>query len=130
RSRHCSDVSSSPRSFRGNCLFGLQVEFDSVACRGEIVNFAISEHVENAGTHSGDATLILPGQKLYVETIRRVKKISQKLARALQVSGPFNIQFICKQNDVKVIECNLRASRTFPFISKAFNVNLIDLATK
>ncbi|KFH16488.1 carbamoylphosphate synthetase, partial [Toxoplasma gondii MAS] len=107
-----------------------EVEFDSVACRGEIVNFAISEHVENAGTHSGDATLILPGQKLYVETIRRVKKISQKLARALQVSGPFNIQFICKQNDVKVIECNLRASRTFPFISKAFNVNLIDLATK
>ncbi|CBZ54796.1 hypothetical protein NCLIV_052220 [Neospora caninum Liverpool] len=107
-----------------------EVEFDSVACRGEIVNFAISEHVENAGTHSGDATLVLPGQKLYVETIRRVKKISQKLARALQVSGPFNIQFICKQNDVKVIECNLRASRTFPFISKAFNVNLIDLATK
>ncbi|PFH37015.1 carbamoylphosphate synthetase [Besnoitia besnoiti] len=107
-----------------------EVEFDSVACRGEIVNFAISEHVENAGTHSGDATLILPGQKLYVETIRRVKKISQKLARALQVSGPFNIQFVCKQNDVKVIECNLRASRTFPFISKTFNVNLIDLATK
>ncbi|PHJ23419.1 carbamoylphosphate synthetase, partial [Cystoisospora suis] len=107
-----------------------EVEFDSVASRGEILNFAISEHVENAGTHSGDATLILPGQKLYVETIRRVKKISQKLAKALQVSGPFNIQFICKQNDVKVIECNLRASRTFPFISKTFNLNLIDLATK
>ncbi|OEH74658.1 carbamoyl phosphate synthetase [Cyclospora cayetanensis] len=107
-----------------------EVEFDSVASRGEILNYAISEHVENAGTHSGDATLILPAQKLYVETIRRVKKIAQKLARALNVSGPFNIQFICKNNEVKIIECNLRASRTFPFISKCFGVDFIEQATK
>ena len=103
---------------------------DAVAADGEIVNYAISEHVENAGVHSGDATLILPAQKLYVETIRRVKKTSQKLARALNISGPFNVQFMCKHNDVKVIECNLRASRTFPFISKTFNTNFIELATR
>jgi len=107
-----------------------EVEMDAVAAEGEIVNYAISEHVENAGVHSGDATLILPAQKLYVETIRRVKKIAQKIARALVISGPFNIQFMCKQNDVKVIECNLRASRTFPFISKTFNANFIELATR
>ncbi|CDJ64048.1 carbamoyl phosphate synthetase II, putative [Eimeria necatrix] len=107
-----------------------EVEFDSVANNGEILNYAISEHVENAGTHSGDATLILPAQTLYVETIRRVKKIAQKLARALRVSGPFNIQFICKNNEVKIIECNLRASRTFPFISKCFGVDFIEQATK
>ncbi|CDJ59235.1 carbamoyl phosphate synthetase II, putative, partial [Eimeria maxima] len=107
-----------------------EVEFDSVAHNGEILNYAISEHVENAGTHSGDATLILPAQKLYVETIRRVQKIAQRLARALNVSGPFNIQFICKNNEVKIIECNLRASRTFPFISKCFGVDFIEQATK
>uniref|UniRef100_A0A0G4I2F1 Carbamoyl-phosphate synthase (glutamine-hydrolyzing) n=1 Tax=Chromera velia CCMP2878 TaxID=1169474 RepID=A0A0G4I2F1_9ALVE len=107
-----------------------EVEMDAVAHDGEIVNYAISEHVENAGVHSGDATLILPAQKLYVETIRRVKKTAQKLARALRISGPFNIQFMCKHNDVKVIECNLRASRTFPFISKTFNTNFIELAIR
>eukprot|EP00923_Selenidium_pygospionis_P055033 GHVN01095964.1.p1 GENE.GHVN01095964.1~~GHVN01095964.1.p1 ORF type:complete len:1692 (+),score=283.44 GHVN01095964.1:73-5076(+) len=107
-----------------------EVEMDAIAANGEIVNYAISEHVENAGVHSGDATLILPAQKLYVETIRRVKKISQKLCRRLNISGPFNIQFMCRQNEIKVIECNLRASRTFPFISKTFNTNFIDIATR
>eukprot|EP00920_Eleutheroschizon_duboscqi_P026651 GHVT01065438.1.p1 GENE.GHVT01065438.1~~GHVT01065438.1.p1 ORF type:complete len:424 (+),score=61.83 GHVT01065438.1:760-2031(+) len=107
-----------------------EVEMDSVACNGEILNYAISEHVENAGVHSGDATLILPAQKLYVETIRRVKKLSQRIARALNISGPFNIQFMCRQNDVQVIECNLRASRTFPFISKTLNVDFIEQATR
>jgi len=107
-----------------------EVEFDAVACSGDVVNYAISEHVENAGVHSGDATLLLPAQKLYVETHRRVKKISAKIAKALRISGPFNIQYMCKDNEVKVIECNLRASRTFPFISKTFNVNLIELGTK
>ncbi|KAL8432036.1 hypothetical protein Efla_003477 [Eimeria flavescens] len=107
-----------------------EVEFDSVANHGEILNYAISEHIENAGTHSGDATLVLPAQKLYVETIRRVKKTAQKLARALDVTGPFNIQFICKNNEVKIIECNLRASRTFPFISKTFGVDFIEQATR
>ncbi|CAD7944972.1 unnamed protein product [Amoebophrya sp. A25] len=100
-----------------------EVEFDAVACGGDVVNYAISEHVENAGVHSGDASLLLPAQKLYVETHRRVKKVSTKIAKALGISGPFNIQFMCKDNEVKVIECNLRASRTFPFI-------LISLATK
>eukprot|EP01071_Lankesteria_metandrocarpae_P002793 Lankesteria_metandrocarpae@DN2556_c0_g1_i2.p1 len=107
-----------------------EVEMDAVAGNGEIINYAISEHVENAGTHSGDATLILPAQKLYVETIRRVKRVSQKIALALRISGPFNIQFMCKNNEVKVIECNLRASRTFPFISKTFNVNFVTEATR
>ncbi|CAD7946653.1 unnamed protein product [Amoebophrya sp. A120] len=107
-----------------------EVEFDGVGCDGAVVNYAISEHVENAGVHSGDATLLLPAQKLYVETHRRVKKVSTKIAKALSISGPFNIQFMCKDNEVKVIECNLRASRTFPFISKTFNINLIALATK
>lgn len=103
---------------------------DGVSCDGELLNYAIAEHVENAGTHSGDATLLLPAQKLYVETHRRVKKISQKICRALKISGPFNIQFMCRENDVMVIECNLRASRSMPFISKTFNVNFIELATK
>eukprot|EP00916_Digyalum_oweni_P014881 GHVL01024337.1.p1 GENE.GHVL01024337.1~~GHVL01024337.1.p1 ORF type:complete len:1533 (+),score=264.32 GHVL01024337.1:462-4601(+) len=107
-----------------------EVEMDAVAAAGEIVNFAISEHVENAGVHSGDATLILPGQRLYVETIRRVKKISQRIAKELNISGPFNIQYLCKDNDIKVIECNLRASRTFPFISKTFKHDFIELATR
>ena len=107
-----------------------EVEIDAVGCNGDVVNYAISEHVQNAGVHSGDATLLLPAQKLYVETHRRIKKICQKLCRALNISGPFNIQFLCKGNEVKVIECNLRASRTMPFISKTFNVNFIEIATK
>jgi carbamoyl-phosphate synthase small subunit len=107
-----------------------EVEIDAVGADGEVVNYAISEHVQNAGVHSGDATLLLPAQKLYVETHRQVKRICQKLCRALNISGPFNIQFLCKGNEVKVIECNLRASRTMPFISKTFNVNFIEIATK
>merc|ERR1712190_444136 len=97
---------------------------------GEVLNYAIAEHVENAGVHSGDASHVLPAQKLFVETHRRVKQIGKKLCRALRISGPFNIQFICKENEVKVIECNLRASRSMPFISKTYNVNFVDLATK
>lgn len=107
-----------------------EVEFDAVGSQGEVVNYAISEHVENGGVHSGDATMVLPAQRLYVETHRRIKRIAQKLCKALQISGPFNIQFLCRDNDVKVIELNLRASRSFPFISKTFNVNFIELATK
>ena len=107
-----------------------EIEFDAVAKDGRILNYALSEHVENAGVHSGDATLLLPAQKLYVETIRQVKKISAAVARALNISGPFNMQFMSRENEVKVIECNLRASRTFPFISKTFDFNFIDLATR
>merc|ERR1711870_6479 len=107
-----------------------EVEFDAVGQNGELVNYAIAEHVENAGVHSGDASLLLPAQKLFVETHRRVKQIGQKICHALKISGPFNIQFICKENEVKVIECNLRASRSLPFISKTYNVNFIDLATR
>jgi carbamoyl-phosphate synthase small subunit len=107
-----------------------EVEFDGVGQNGELLNYAIAEHIENAGCHSGDATHILPAQKLFVETIRRVKAISQKVCRALKISGPFNIQFMCKENEVKVIECNLRASRSLPFISKTYNVNFVDLATR
>ena len=107
-----------------------EVEFDGVAKNGEILNYAISEHIENAGVHSGDATLILPAQGLYVETIRQIKAISAKIAQGLHISGPFNIQYMARDNFVKVIECNLRSSRTFPFASKTFNVNLISLATR
>merc|ERR1712176_1172995 len=107
-----------------------EVELDAIASDGELLNYAIAEHVENAGVHSGDASLILPAQKLFVETHRRVKMIGQKLCRALKISGPFNIQFICKENEVKVIECNLRASRSVPFISKTYNVNFIEIATR
>ena len=107
-----------------------EVEFDAVAQNGNILNYAICEHVENAGVHSGDATLVLPAQKLYVQTVRKVKQIAQQIARALKISGPFNIQFLAKDNMIKVIECNLRASRSFPFISKTFDVNFITLATK
>merc|ERR1740138_1044801 len=107
-----------------------EVELDAVGQQGELINYAICEHVENAGVHSGDATLLLPAQNLFVETHRRVKKISQKICRALRISGPFNIQFLCKENEVKVIECNLRASRSFPFISKTLNINFIEMATK
>merc|ERR550525_2251176 len=107
-----------------------EVELDAVASNGELLNYAIAEHVENAGVHSGDASLLLPAQKLFVETHRRVKRIGEKICRALKISGPFNVQFICKENEVKVIECNLRASRSLPFISKTYNVNFVDLATK
>merc|ERR1711933_73301 len=105
-----------------------EVELDAVGQKGELVNYAIAEHVENAGVHSGDASLLLPAQKLFVETHRRVKQIGQKICGALKISGPFNVQFICKENEVKVIECNLRASRSMPFISKTYNVNFIELA--
>jgi carbamoyl-phosphate synthase large subunit len=107
-----------------------EVELDAVAQDGVMLNYAIAEHVENAGVHSGDASLLLPAQKLFVETQRRVKQIGQKLCRELKISGPFNIQFICKENEVKVIECNLRASRSMPFISKTYNINFIELATR
>jgi hypothetical protein len=107
-----------------------EIEFDAVAQNGEILNYAISEHIENAGVHSGDATLVLPAQKLYVGTVRVVKRIASEIACALNISGPFNIQFLGKDNMVKVIECNLRASRTFPFVSKTLNMNFITLATK
>ncbi len=107
-----------------------EIEWDCVAQNGEIKLYAISEHVEFAGVHSGDATIQFPPQKLYVETIRRIKKISDKIAKALHISGPFNIQFLAKNNDIKVIECNLRASRSFPFVSKVLKINFIDLATK
>jgi carbamoyl-phosphate synthase large subunit len=107
-----------------------EVDFDAVGSNGELINYAISEHVENAGVHSGDATMILPAQRLYVETHRRIKRVAQKLCKQLLISGPFNIQFLCKDNHVKVIELNLRASRSFPFISKTFNVNFIEVATK
>jgi len=98
--------------------------------KGEILNYAISEHIENAGVHSGDATLLLPAQKLYVETVKRIKNVAAKIAKSLQISGPFNIQLLSKNNDLSVIECNLRASRSLPFVSKTFNVNFVDLATK
>lgn len=107
-----------------------EVELDAVGSAGVLLNYAIAEHVENAGVHSGDASLLLPAQKLFVETHRRVKMIGAKLCKALRISGPFNVQFICKENEVKVIECNLRASRSLPFISKTYNVNFIDLATR
>ncbi len=107
-----------------------EIELDGVARRGEIVAEAISEHVENAGVHSGDATLVFPPQRTYLETIRRVRTIARRIARALRIHGPFNIQFIAKQNEVKVIECNLRASRSFPFVSKILKRNFIDIATR
>ncbi|MCQ2300877.1 MAG: carbamoyl-phosphate synthase (glutamine-hydrolyzing) large subunit, partial [Bacteroidales bacterium] len=107
-----------------------EVEMDAVAKNGEIIAYAISEHVEFAGVHSGDATIQFPPQKLYVETVRRIKKISKQIAKELHISGPFNIQYLAKDNDIKVIECNLRASRSFPFVSKVLKINLIELATK
>ena len=107
-----------------------EVEMDAVAQNGEIIAYAISEHVEFAGVHSGDATIQFPPQKLYVETARRIKKISKKIARQLNISGPFNIQFLARDNDIKVIECNLRASRSFPFVSKVLKINFIELATR
>ncbi len=107
-----------------------EIEFDGVAKDGEILVHAICEHVENAGVHSGDATLVLPPQRTYIETLRQVRNAARKIARALQITGPFNIQFIAKKNAVQVIECNLRASRSFPFVSKVYKVNFIDLATR
>lgn len=107
-----------------------EVEMDAVAKNGEIVAYAISEHIEFAGVHSGDATIQFPPQKLYCETIRRIKRVSRMIAQELHISGPFNIQFLARENDIKVIECNLRASRSFPFVSKVLKINLIELATK
>lgn len=107
-----------------------EIEFDAVAKNGEVVEYAISEHVEFAGVHSGDATLVFPAQKIYFETMRRVKKISKQIAKELKISGPFNIQFLAKNNEIKVIECNLRASRSFPFVSKVIKHNFIDTATR
>jgi carbamoyl-phosphate synthase large subunit len=107
-----------------------ELEMDAVACRGELVVSAISEHVENAGVHSGDATLVLPPQRTYLETMRRIKRITARIARALELHGPFNIQFIARGNDVQVIECNVRASRSFPFVSKILGTNFIEVATE
>ncbi len=107
-----------------------EIEIDAVADKGEIIAYAISEHIEFAGVHSGDATIQFPPQKLYIETGRRIKKIARKIAQELMISGPFNIQFLAKENDIKVIECNLRASRSFPFVSKVIKINFIELATR
>ena len=107
-----------------------EIEMDAVARKGEILAYAISEHIEFAGVHSGDATIQFPPQKLYVETVRRIKRVSRQIAKELHISGPFNIQYMARDNDILVIECNLRASRSFPFVSKVLKINLIDLATK
>ena len=107
-----------------------EIEIDAVAHEGKIIIYAISEHIENAGVHSGDATMMLPPQKLYFETTRRVKEIAIQIARELRISGPFNIQFLAKNNQIKVIELNLRASRSFPFVSKVTGHNFIEIATK
>ncbi len=107
-----------------------EIEIDAVASQGELISYAISEHVEFAGVHSGDATMVFPPQKIYFETVRRIKKISKAIAKELEITGPFNMQFLAKDNDIKVIECNLRASRSFPFVSKVLKVNLIEMATK
>jgi carbamoyl-phosphate synthase large subunit len=107
-----------------------EIEVDAVANEGDLFCYAIAEHVENAGVHSGDATIVLPPQRTYLETMRRVKQITKRIAKSLQITGPFNIQFIAKDNDVKVIECNLRASRSFPFVSKTLKINFIEIATR
>ncbi|WP_320052305.1 carbamoyl-phosphate synthase (glutamine-hydrolyzing) large subunit [uncultured Acetobacteroides sp.] len=107
-----------------------EIEIDAVANKGEVIAYAISEHIEFAGVHSGDATMVFPAQKIYFETARRIKKVARQLAKALSITGPFNMQFLAKDNDIKVIECNLRASRSFPFVSKVLKVNFIELATK
>ncbi len=107
-----------------------EIEIDAVARDGEVLIYAMSEHVEYAGVHSGDATMVFPPQKMYVETMRRVKKIAREVARGLNITGPFNMQLMAKNNDIKVIECNLRASRSFPFVSKVLKVNFIELATR
>src|SRR5574344_707924 len=110
--------------------YAKEVEMDAVAQNGEVIAYAISEHIEYAGVHSGDATIQFPPQKLYVETVRRIKRISRQIAKELNISGPFNIQYLARENDIKVIECNLRASRSFPFVSKVLKINFIELATK
>ncbi|HHZ83479.1 MAG TPA: ATP-grasp domain-containing protein, partial [Nitrospirales bacterium] len=107
-----------------------ELEMDAVAKDGKLVLYAISEHIENAGVHSGDSTLVFPAQRTYLETIRRIKRVSAKIAERLNITGPFNIQFIAKENEIKVIECNVRASRSFPFVSKIAKVNFIDCATR
>jgi carbamoyl-phosphate synthase large subunit len=107
-----------------------EIEIDAVADKGDIISYAISEHVEFAGVHSGDATIVFPAQKIYIETARRIKKIARDIAKKLNISGPFNMQLLAKDNDIKVIECNLRASRSFPFVSKVSKINFIELATK
>jgi len=107
-----------------------EIEIDAVAKNGEILFHAITEHIENAGIHSGDATVVLPAQRLYVETLRKIKQISEKIAKALDITGPFNIQFLAQRGSVRVIECNLRSSRSFPFCSKVSRVNMIELAVK
>jgi carbamoyl-phosphate synthase large subunit len=107
-----------------------EIEIDAVANKGELISYSLSEHVEFAGVHSGDATMVFPPQKIYFETARRIKRISKAIARELDISGPFNMQFLAKDNDIKVIECNLRASRSFPFVSKVLKVNLIEMATR
>jgi carbamoyl-phosphate synthase large subunit len=107
-----------------------EIEFDAVAGDGEVIAYAISEHVEFAGVHSGDATIVFPAQKIYFETARRIKRIARLIAKELNITGPFNIQFLAKDNHIKVIECNLRASRSMPFVSKVLKINLIELATK
>jgi carbamoyl-phosphate synthase large subunit len=107
-----------------------EIEMDAVAKDGEILAYAISEHIEFAGVHSGDATIQFPPQKIYVETVRRIKRVSRQIAKALHINGPFNIQYMARENDILVIECNLRASRSFPFVSKVLKINLIELATK
>ena len=109
---------------------GKEIEADAVAENGKLFCYAISEHVENAGVHSGDATIVLPPQRTYLETMRRIKIITKEIAKELNITGPFNIQFIAKDNEVKVIECNLRASRSFPFVSKVLKINFIEIATK
>jgi carbamoyl-phosphate synthase large subunit len=110
--------------------YAKEIEIDAVASAGEVMAYAISEHVEYAGVHSGDATIVFPPQKIYFETVRRIKRISREIARELNISGPFNIQFLARENDIKVIECNLRASRSMPFVSKVLKTNLIELATR
>ncbi|MBF0548623.1 MAG: ATP-grasp domain-containing protein, partial [Candidatus Riflebacteria bacterium] len=107
-----------------------EIEIDAVGNRGEIVAYAISEHIEFAGVHSGDATIVFPPQKIYFETVRRIKKITKRVAKELNITGPFNMQFLAKDNEVMVIECNLRASRSFPFVSKVLKTNFIEIATK
>jgi carbamoyl-phosphate synthase large subunit len=107
-----------------------EIEIDAVAKRGEILFHAITEHIENAGVHSGDATVVLPAQRLYIETIRKIRKISSEIAKALDITGPFNIQFLAQRNRVSVIECNLRSSRSFPFCSKVSRVNMIEMAVR
>ncbi|MDY0075907.1 MAG: carbamoyl-phosphate synthase (glutamine-hydrolyzing) large subunit [Bacteroidales bacterium] len=107
-----------------------EIELDAVANNGELIAYAISEHIEFAGVHSGDATIVFPAQKMYFETARRIKRIARNIAKALNITGPFNMQFLARDNDIKVIECNLRASRSFPFVSKVLKINLIELATQ